>query len=212
MPISYTYNTLFIHIPKCAGTTVEKILGTSTPAEYFSTIQDFKNGKMKTPQHLTYLELKSSLDINWSDYFVFSVVRNPYSRFVSEYNYRRNMFLTMGFKEHDPINFETFVQSLDMEVSKRIPHFDGHLETQTSFLKNERGFIEQSIQIFKFEDLSSCWKKLEEKAGVVYEDSFWSRKSIDSTPYQSFYTPDIKSIIYEFYKEDFVNFGYSSEL
>jgi chondroitin 4-sulfotransferase 11 len=212
VPISYTYNTVFIHIPKCAGTTIEKILGTCTLREYYHPRQDAKNGKIKTPQHSTYLELKSDLAINWNDYFVFSVVRNPYSRFVSEYNYRRNLFMNTKLKEHDPVNFETFVNSLNIEVPKRIQQFDGHLETQTSFLKNESGSIEPSIQIFRFEDLAPCWTKLEEKTGVQYKTYLWSRKSIDSTPYQSFYTPDIKSIIYEFYKEDFVNFGYSSEL
>lgn len=212
MPISYTYNTVFIHIPKCAGTTIEKILGTSTTKEYFCKVRDFKNEKIKTPQHFTYMELTDDLNISWLDFFVFSVVRNPYSRLVSEYNYRKDISLTKQCPQLDPINFETFVQSLNMEPLARIKFFDGHLETQSSFLRNKSGVIEQSIKIFRFENLTPCWAILEEKTDIKYSDDVWSRKSIDNTPYQTFYTPVIKSAVYNFYKEDFDNFGYDPEL
>ena len=53
---------------------------------------------------------------------------------------------------------------------------------------------------------------LQEKTGVEYNSVLWSRKSIDGTPYQEFYTSETKNIIYNFYKEDFDNFGYSTEL
>lgn len=211
MPISYTYNTVFIHIPKCAGTTIEKILGTCTKKEYFSA-KKVTNSERKSPQHFTYLELKNELIVDWEKFFVFSVVRNPYSRFVSEYNYRKYLFSTTQKQKYNPVDFNTFANSLNIDPPQRIQIFDGHLETQTSFLKNEMGIIEPSIQVFKFENLVPCWTILEEKTGVVYKNYLWSRKSTDETPYQEFYTPEIKSIVYNFYKEDFDNFGYTSEL
>jgi hypothetical protein len=140
------------------------------------------------------------------------VVRNPYSRFVSEYNYRKDLFEKTKRPEHDPKTFSMFVDSINLDQTERITKFDGHLETQSSFLKNENGNIEPSIQIFKFEDLAPCWTMLEEKTGVKYANYLWSRRSNVEIPYQEFYTPETKNIIYNFYKEDFDNFGYSAEL
>ena len=71
MPISYTYKTVFIHIPKCAGTTIEKMLGTCTPMEYYDFKSRLTGDQKKTPQHFTYLELKNDADINWENFYVF---------------------------------------------------------------------------------------------------------------------------------------------
>jgi hypothetical protein len=212
MPISYTYNIIFIHIPKCAGTTIEKIIGTSTEQQYFCNWKTTKKGQLKTSQHFTYLELKKELKVNWKDYYAFSVVRNPYQRFVSEYKYRKAVFRVSKCKKDDPGSFLQFIKKLDLEKSARIQEFDGHLETQSSFLKNKKGKIEKSIEVFKFEELDKCWEALESKTGVSYKEDYWSRKSKYDVPYQNFYTPKTKSIIYNFYKEDFKNFGYSPNL
>lgn len=212
MPISYTYKTVFIHIPKCAGTTIEKMLGTCTPIEYYNFKPRLKPGQLKTPQHFTYCELKSGLTINWENFYAFSVVRNPYSRFVSEYKYRKDLFLKTKNPEHDPVTFEAFIEKLNIDINERIRIFDGHLETQSGFLKNESGAIESSIEIFKFENMTPCWEMLTSKTLVEYKNYIWSNKSSDVTPYQDFFTPETKNTIYNFYKEDFDNFGYSSEL
>ena len=212
MPISYTYKTVFIHIPKCAGTTIEKMLGTCTPMEYYDFKSRLAGDQKKTPQHFTYLELKNDADINWENFYIFSVVRNPYSRFVSEYKYRKDLFTLTKRPEHDPSTFESFIEQLNMDVNERIKIFDGHLETQSSYLKNESGAIASNIQIYNFENMIPCWEMLEEKTKVEYKNSIWSKKSSDITPYQDFYTENTKTAIYNFYKEDFDNFGYNSEL
>lgn len=212
MPISYTYNLIFVHIPKCAGTTIEKIMGTSTHEEYYCPWKQRRIGSRKTYQHFTYMELKEELDIEWKDYYVFSVVRNPYERFVSEYNFRKNIFSATKIPSDDPKSFEQFVENLKDPVSRRIVRFDGHLETQTSYLENNSKKIENFINIFKFEDLTPCWDILEKKTGVIYKKDYWSRKSVEETPYQNFYTKETKNIVYDFYKEDFKNFGYSKNL
>lgn len=201
MPISYIYNTIHIHIPKCGGTTIEKILGTCSPKEYYC-IPKIKPDQKKSLQHYTYLELKRDLEIDWSRFFVFSVVRNPYSRIVSEYKYRK--------KYTGP--FDDFIKNLNLDVDSRIRSFDGHLETQTSYLKNEQGEIDSKIKIFKFEDINECIGVLSEKTKIPFKNSMWSRKNSDPTPYQNFYTPESKKIIQDFYAEDFVNFGYSTDL
>lgn len=212
MPISYTYNTVFIHIPKCAGTTIEKILGTCTPNELFDYKDRLDGSLEKTPQHLTYLEIKDRLKINLDNFLIFTVVRNPYSRAVSEYKYRKDLYLRTNNERYNHPTFENFLSNLSLENSQRIGIFDGHLETQSSFLKREDGGIHHLIAIFNFENLAPCWEKLESITGVKYGNYVWSRKSKDPTPYQDFYTPETQDIVYNFYKEDFENFGYSKDL
>lgn len=212
MPISYTYNTIFIHVPKCAGTTIEKIIGTCTEPEYFSFSKTMFPNQIKTPQHFTYLELKEKLNIDWSKFYAFSVVRNPYARMVSEYKHRQFVFSKTKRPEDDPRNFSEFLTRLTLNQNERISVFDGHLEKQSDFLKNENGAIESSIEIFKFENLDPCWNKLKQKTGIQFINGYWSRRSEDLTPYQSFYNPITADFVYQFYKEDFENFEYSKIL
>ena len=71
--LSHRYKTIFVHIPKCAGTTVEK---------YFM--------KLNVPRHSNCWPLPSLRNRNFAktinlypNYFTFTFVRNPYARFVS---------------------------------------------------------------------------------------------------------------------------------
>lgn len=213
MPISYTYNTIFIHIPKCAGTTIEKMLGTATRSEYFSLVPESINEVNKTPQHYTYLELKNSLShIDWKNFYLFSVIRNPYQRVVSEYKFREEVYLRTERPELNPIDFSTFLNSLDMDINKRISYYDGHLETQASYLRNEKGNIDPTIEIFRSENLKPCWDRIKELTGVEYSSDMWSRRSTNSEEYKKFYTAALQEKVYNFYKEDFDNFQYSKDL
>lgn len=72
---------LFIHIPKCAGTSVE----------FFFTGKDGTEGALK---HATAQESRTAIDgISpdiWPRLFKFSVVRNPWARFLSFFHLVRN--------------------------------------------------------------------------------------------------------------------------
>lgn len=71
-------NILFIHVPKAAGTSLVKSIY-----------------KRHDWCHLTYQDYEKIFDgLIFNSFFKFSFVRNPYSRFISSYNYlkRSNLF------------------------------------------------------------------------------------------------------------------------
>ena len=65
MPICYDKKLIFIHIPKTAGTYVERYLKTNNTGD------------------ATYIYYKETYPDEWKSYKKFSIVRNPISRFVS---------------------------------------------------------------------------------------------------------------------------------
>lgn len=228
MPISYNYKKIFIHIPKCGGSSINEILNTNTYEELYSPIliketsifvekrkfefEEYIKCIYRTPQHLTYYQLEKIIP---TDYFlnfsIFSVVRNPYDRIVSEYLYLMRMIDT------DPTDiiipkctFEEFLENLKMDPLKRNAKFDGHLETQTDYLSERNGGISKNIKIYRFENLKECFDDL--KKNIPFQTIPHLRKAADRLPYQEYYTEKTVKIVAEFYKNDFINFNYDINL
>ena len=81
MPVNTKEKFVFIHIPKCAGTSVARYLNIDD--SYYSLEHEKINNVLYTPQHYTYKILNKK--INLKDYFTFSFVRNPYNRVISDF-------------------------------------------------------------------------------------------------------------------------------
>lgn len=224
MPLNHKLKVLFIHIPKTGGTSIIQMLDMTTQSQmnysgnikrypiihkaylpFFST-GEYSNLLTRPPQHFTLKELKRILGNSVDDYYKFSVVRNPYARIASEYT------KLLGKKAGLP-DYESFGSFVNIFLSKseyeRNLIFQGHLETQTSYLIKEDGVIDPSVQIFKLENFNECIAKIQElNPGVPVRHS----NSSPSYDYTSLYTPEIAAKVYEFYKVDFENFGYSATM
>ncbi len=194
MPLSHFYKCIFVHIPKTAGTSIEKILNTGTEKEFYSRTPP-------TLQHLSWKELKNKIDFDYSNYYKFTVVRNPYERIVSEYEWRR----TASPRVLNGMTFEELVNNIDL--LKPLIHWDSHLNTQSSFLIDETGNIASDIEIYKYENLSPLWDKLENitKIPKSYFPKASSSRRLTSDYY---YTDALRKKVREQFNEDFVNFNY----
>lgn len=225
MPVSHKHKIIFIHIPKCAGTSVESVLFKSSdiflpkdkemyfytegltptklaslPLEKF-TDEEYRICASKNMQHYTYKELAKILPENiLNSYQKIAVVRNPYDRLVSEYH-----FCEGSVKIHK--NFNDFVKTaLNLEKYKRNWLYDGHLETQTSYLINEKNSFNSIDKIFKFENLNECFEYLNLFTSIKQKPH--ARRSNNRDSFEKYYTSELKEIVYNFYKEDFINFNY----
>lgn len=80
--INHEHKFIFIHIPKCGGTSVESIFD---PHAHINNVSGEHNG-ITWRKHMTF-KTHELLFSDLNDYFKFSVVRNPWDMTVSMYNY-----------------------------------------------------------------------------------------------------------------------------
>lgn len=224
MPVNYKNKLIFIHIPKCAGTSIEKMLDMSTPANYFSrtksrssvsrvafsTDEEYEKCAVKNLQHLTFKELKKVMKPEiFNSCTVFSVVRNPYTRLVSEYEYclKDNSRVGPDFKT-DCSTFDTFVQTqLDLSVLDRITKYDGHLETQASYLLNDVEDLSSISKIYRFETIEEAITELKQYTPI--KDDVIARQGDYSRNYAEYYSSETTvNKVKEFYAQDFELFNY----
>ena len=208
MPISFDKELVFVHIPKCAGSSIEEALnidydtglrsadGIRCSQLQISNIDDLQNveriyTKNTSPQHLPASVLKKIIPHIFEEYTKFAVVRNPYDRIVSEYLYTKH-------KYH--MTFDNFIKYVfNLPKFERHVEFDSHMNTQSSFVYESNKLLVDKI--FKFENVNDVfnWLQLPE----IHINS-----TNRTTPWQEYYTPELMQLVYNFYKQDFDNFNY----
>ena len=146
MIISHKHKFIFIHIPKCAGSSVDHILmslmGLNWPKQWAEVPTDealilrvakqYGNSEC-LEQHDTIREVEDYFDkMNWdiSQYFKFCFLRNPWARRVSQYAYGLKMTEITGAQWAKEISEMTF----DEFISKRN-------DSQLNWVKNKSGEI-----------------------------------------------------------------------
>ena len=179
----------YIYIPKTGGTTVSSLLLQIPNTEIVNS-------------HGTLNELR-----NVDGYFIFSFVRNPYTRFASWYEHfkKNNSYLkpfTTFINEVDPLDFVFFPQE----------YFLKHGES-----KNKKVSFIGKYENFE-NDLKFAFEKIGEK--INYIPRLNANIYIEKHPnldtfkfYKKYYEEDSsKNWIKNKYKNDFIIFGYDLEI
>ena len=189
-------NISFFHIPKTGGNTVTSLLKESG-------LEQFNVG------HTTYEEVyeqKVQHNGTWpSNYrelilnsFKVAIVRNPYDRVRSNYCFYRK------YPQLDyPIGDCTFGEFL-FDVSKeRRKHKTWFTQSQYIYYGGENKFD----MVIKFENFTSELSELFSSRGIDID--FGSRHNLKTNSKRVIeLTQKQKDFIYEFYKDDFINFGF----
>ena len=201
-------NLLFIHIPKAGGSSVEIYisnkysikLDTSTLYGFFS--DDFKKQnditKIHSLQHYTYNELydmREILNIDFTDDLkLFTIVRNPYYRLLSD-------LFFLGLVKHDTDKTEV------PRIIRRyiVSNKDNHAIPQFRYIVDKDGYLLPNIKILKTETLNSNMVKLGFRDFNTHE---CKNRSGVSDIYDDFLTPDVIKLVNFFYEEDFKYFDY----
>jgi hypothetical protein len=165
--INHDLRAIFIHVPKCAGSSVEHALfGTFEPR-----VPDYERLSGWCPerrihlQHATprqLLELELVTPETWRDYFTFSIVRNPFDRAVADYYWvMRNRHLVGTFSDYltaaGPFR-SVLAQACSYEYR------GDHLVSQVSFL--DTGDAAPLDFVGRFEDLDATEAALRSALGA----------------------------------------------
>ena len=170
------YKAIFIHIPKNAGTSIE---------EYFGN----ESVRIQPSKHADIHEIKSRFKNSYNNYKKFTIIRNPYDKMVSWYFY-----LKKNLGNYNVIEFNDWIKD---------PSKFWHANDPISFLKPQYDWIDDTVEIIKFENLN---KEI---------NSFFNKKinlpvtnKSNHNNYLEYYNKQSLDIIYDRYKEDFKKFNY----
>ncbi len=185
---------LFIHLPKNAGSSVTKVL-----ADYVGV--DREELRPQKYKFIYAKDIPSVLDGRQDDYFVFTVIRNPWERVVSYFHYLKQI-------RQPPHNLAKNVMFPNWVVAGGFKT----LQTQMSQL-SDSGFPTPSTHIdyvARLETLSDDWPKICQKMGIQC-DMMHDKKS-KHEHYSSYYNNKTKDIVYKFYNADINGLGYEFEM
>jgi len=166
---------VYIHIPKTGGTTIEKI--------FFN--------KNSSSEHIIITEYS-----NYYDYFIFSFVRNPYTRIISVYNY----FINGGNKSLGDKN----IINRDVDINNFLKEYN---ETNLKFLKTQYSYLQDSKNIDfvgRYENFDNDLKQICNSTNTNFIDVHYR-----VTPYKDYsIEPEFIDMISSIYDIDFIKFNY----
>jgi chondroitin 4-sulfotransferase 11 len=214
MPVSHSHKTIFVHIPKTAGTSIEAVLGMHGDKQdigvvpYFNQELDHEHLYGRQMQHMTAQAIRTVLndDALFDSYFKFTVVRNPWDRLVSalawtDQKWVRGEELTIS-------GFDSQVRQLhDLLVTARtapvqLPHY---LYPQSLYIFDaaRRPLVNF---IGRYENLAADWRVICDKLRVSIE--LPARMKSHHRDYREYYSPETRQRVADMYALDINLFHY----
>ena len=122
------YKAIFVHIPKNAGTSIEKYFGNGSV-------------RIQPNKHADIHEIKTKFKNSYNNYKKFTIIRNPYDKMVSWYFYlKRNLG-----ENYNVIEFNEWIKD---------PSKFWHADDPISYLKHQHEWVDDTVKIIKFENLN----------------------------------------------------------
>ena len=208
--ISIKHKIIFIHIPKCAGQSIENIflkdLGLNWQERHHLLLRP-RNEKEKGPERLAHLYAEEYFKFGfipkekYDQFFKFSIMRNPVDRILSEINYRRipkkNSKNSIG------------IESVEAYISKviklnKFSDLQRHISPQVKFLYDSESKKLLVDKVIPFDELNNEVPKILKKKLKVFSEvpkinvsksKLWLREELtsgDNSFLQDFYESDFK--------------------
>lgn len=182
----YTY--AFVHINKCGGTSIQKYLG-------------------QPKVHYTAQEAVDKIGIDkWNKHFTFSVVRHPYSRVVSLYNYRVSQNTTK--LKHNPVEINEWIIKCFREKDRFLAWPRNMFLPAIDWLLVDGKIAVKKV--VKLENINNEWESICKGIGCHYQPLHKHNATKSSTYETALEVLDETSvgIINEYFKRDFKEFNY----
>lgn len=212
MPTFHKIKTVFVHIPKTAGTSIVDTLydinGHDT-SEYFD-------------KHESVSDIMSYLNwIKFYDYTKFTVVRNPYDRLVSWFHYYRSFWLNREHGERpcsEKCISEFMKGNFNDWVAKLKPYHDSTCQTDVAcpfhIISPQYRYLIDSHErimldfIIRYENLNEDWGLVSRALKIEHRNLPVSNKT-EHKHYSEYYNESSISKVERIYKKDLDLFKYS---
>lgn len=154
------------------------------------------------PQHVNAHAMRAAFPVEWSTFFKFCVVRNPYDLVVSDYYWRTS-------NVSNPPSFESYMQALERSDSLGgIVPVGIHSNWQIYTIDDEVAVD----AVYRYEQLPHALQRGLEEAKIPFEGIITRAKSSQrlarSKNYTEFHTPLTRDIVERLYEKEIVTFGY----
>lgn len=213
--ISHKYKCIFIHIPKCAGTSITKFLADGKDLSWIDADYEYLHGwcpKRKFfMQHATAKKLLETELISediWKSYYTFTFIRNPYDRAISDYFWlQKDQNINGTFKEYllKKGVFEKYLKD-EGELYYR----GDHQQHQTSFF-DMSGALSLDF-IGRFESFQKDMKMLMQNLKIANPFNQFENKSVlEKKHYSFYYTRSNKRLVSQLFARDLSLLGYQFE-
>jgi chondroitin 4-sulfotransferase 11 len=197
MIINKKYGFLFVHIQKTGGISVTECLNKLPETEFI------------LHQHSMYNSHKSE----YSEYFKFCFVRNPWDRLVSWWNMMKNKGIHNDFSKYllEAKNFSEFLEKTEI-INETLDGSIKDLVYPKSISFNQLDYISDSEGkvlvdfIGRFENINEDFLKISEKIGFDLKLSHLNK--FDHPDYRKYYGDKDIEKVYCMYKRDIDFFGY----
>ena len=191
--ISRDFKTIFVHIPKTAGTSVEAAFGKiQMEQKYF---KEFGIGK-----HFSASKMKEDNQDIFEEYYKWTIVRNPWERDLSMYN-----MMSKGIKFRH-MNFKEFLKKVTtpnvekLKISHKTNTELNLFSDQRSFFLDDDGSILMN-KIVRYENLEIEWKNICKKINKRYEPLPYLRR-IKKKPISEYYDQECIDIVAKIRQDD----------
>ncbi len=210
MPISKQYPSLFVHIPKTGGTSIETALQMFFPWKLENQQQLF--GLIQSPilvqqnflsnylQHLTATEI-FELRPEITDLFSFAFVRNPWDKMISIYSNTDPNLVLEARKQGIELRGISFAEFLYRTAE--IEHI--HLLSQHKFILNAENKLQVDF-VGRFETLATDFQQVCQHLSIQL-DLVHKNASIHNS-YRQYYDANTSRIIAQRYQVDIEIFKY----
>lgn len=144
--IYHHLQTIFVHVPKTGGTSIERTLR--------------KSPEQVVGGHTTAEGYRRKFPDEFARFFTFSVVRHPATRFLSAWRYLRAMPVNPALNNaliHESASFANWMERLleDPGLVDRIVH----LHPQHRFVCDQSGDILVD-RVYRYEEIDAAWSEI----------------------------------------------------
>lgn len=198
--ISHKHKYIFIGTQKCGNTSIWGALlhpPVSCPRNklYQNGVYSTYNGKKIT---------------DWPGYLIFTVVRNPWSRYVSSYHYIKTLKCNKsgGVWRDKNLSFKETLYNLPTLEESKHDYFHMTLPQSARMIDKQTGKFLPEL-VIRMENMQAGYNKLCDKLNVPRHHVKHANKTPgDRKHYTEYYDDETRQIVAELYAKDIEYFGY----